>query len=141
MVVRRKTAKICGFRHMARLLLERRQRGFISSMKGKTMRRFELITVSLIWFAAAIVMPMAALEPAELFDGHRGRVPEARSALRAKAAWHRETIGAIEAKIDAGWSDAAIRDALLGGESLPGLLSRGEYARINMVRAVRAQRK
>jgi glyoxylase-like metal-dependent hydrolase (beta-lactamase superfamily II) len=84
---------------------------------------------------------VAALEPAELFDGHRGRVPEPRNALRAKAAWHRDIIGAIEAKIDAGWSDAAIRDALLGGESLPGWLSRGEYARINMVRAVRARKQ
>ena len=50
---------------MARLLLEGRQRGFISWMKGKTMRRFELITVSLIWFAAAVLMPMAALQPVE----------------------------------------------------------------------------
>ena len=50
---------------MAQLMLEMRQRGFISSMKGKTMRRFELIIVSFIWFAAAIVMPMAALAPVQ----------------------------------------------------------------------------
>jgi glyoxylase-like metal-dependent hydrolase (beta-lactamase superfamily II) len=80
---------------------------------------------------------MAALEPAELYDGHRGRVANPREALRAKAAWNTELIGAIESKIDAGWDDAAIRDALLGGESFPGWLSRGEYARINFVRAVR----
>ena len=50
---------------MAYLMLERRQRGFISSMKGKTMRKFELIIASLIWFAAAVVMPMAALAPVQ----------------------------------------------------------------------------
>ena len=29
------------------------------------MRRFELFAVSLIWFAAAVLMPMAALEPVQ----------------------------------------------------------------------------
>lgn len=84
---------------------------------------------------------MAALEPAELFDAHRGRVPDARSALRAKAAWNAELIGAIDARIDQGWDDAAIRDELLGGETLAGRLSGGEYARLNFVRAVRRTRR
>ena len=83
------------------------------------------------------VEAMAALEPAELFDAHRGRVADARSALRAKAAWNAELIAAIDARIDQGWEDAAIRDELLGGETLAGRLSGGEYARLNFVRAVR----
>ena len=82
---------------------------------------------------------MAALEPAELYDGHRGRVEHPAAALRAKADWNAEMIDAIERKIAAGWEDAAIRDALLGGESFSGRLSGGEYARINFVRAVRKQ--
>jgi glyoxylase-like metal-dependent hydrolase (beta-lactamase superfamily II) len=81
---------------------------------------------------------MAALEPAELYDGHRGRVEHPAAALRAKAAWNAEMIDAIERRIAAGWEDAAIRDALLGGESFAGRLSGGEYARINFVRAVRS---
>jgi glyoxylase-like metal-dependent hydrolase (beta-lactamase superfamily II) len=84
---------------------------------------------------------MAALEPAELFDAHRGRVPRAREALRAKAAWNAELIAAIDARIDEGWEDAAIRDELLGGESFSGRLSGGEYARISFVRAVRRTRR
>ena len=84
---------------------------------------------------------MAALEPTELFDAHRGRVPDAREALRAKAAWNAELIAAIDARIDQGWEDTAIRDELLGGETLAGRLSRGEYARLNFVRAVRRTRR
>jgi len=83
---------------------------------------------------------MAALEPAELFDAHRGRVADPVSALRAKAAWNAELIAAIDARIEQGWDDAAIRDELLGGESFSGRLSGGEYARISFVRAVRRTR-
>lgn len=82
----------------------------------------------------------AALRPERLFDAHRGLVPDAAAALAAKAEWHAELIGQVDAKIDAGWSDRAIRRALLGGESLPGWLSGGDYARINFVRAVRRTR-
>ncbi|NUO63082.1 MAG: MBL fold metallo-hydrolase [Gemmatimonadaceae bacterium] len=84
---------------------------------------------------------IAALEPAELFDAHRGRVPNARDALRAKAAWNAELIAKIDARIDEGWEDAAIRDELLGGESFSGWLSGGEYARISFVRAVRRTKR
>lgn len=48
-----------------------------------------------------------------------------------------DTIGRVEERIAAGWSDRAIRDAVLGGESATGYVTRGEYARINFVRAVR----
>jgi glyoxylase-like metal-dependent hydrolase (beta-lactamase superfamily II) len=82
----------------------------------------------------------AALEPERLFDAHRGLVVDAAAALRAKAAWLRETIDAIAARITRGDDDTTILRTLLGGESLVGRLSGGEYARRNLVRAVRAGR-
>lgn len=80
---------------------------------------------------------MAALEPERMFDTHRGLVPDAAAALRAKAAWMEDTIGEIEERIARGLSDGAIRHELFGGESLDGYFSRMEYARINFIRAVR----
>jgi hypothetical protein len=50
-----------------------------------------------------------------------------------------ETIGRVEARIAEGWSDAAIRDDVLEGESATGYVTNGEYARINFVRAVRGR--
>lgn len=80
----------------------------------------------------------AALRPARMFDAHRGPVHEPVRALHAKADWLEATIAAIEAKIAAGWSDRAIRREVLGGEELAGFISRGEYARANLVPTVRA---
>ena len=87
----------------------------------------------------ASVRRAAALAPARLFCAHRGAVPTPAAALRAKAEWMAETIGRIAARVDAGWSDAAIRDEVLGPEVATGYVSGGEYARINLVRAVRAE--
>lgn len=86
---------------------------------------------------ARSVRAAAALEPARLFCAHRGAVPSPVAALRAKADWLDDTIGEMDRLISAGWSDRAIRRRLLGGESLSGHLSRGDYSRGNFVRAVR----
>ena len=80
----------------------------------------------------------AALEPRVLLDSHRGLVPNGAEALRAKAAWLEETIGAVDAHIARGWSDRAITRAVLGREDGVALVSRGDLSRLNFVRAVRA---
>jgi glyoxylase-like metal-dependent hydrolase (beta-lactamase superfamily II) len=87
----------------------------------------------------ASVRRMAALAPARLFCAHRGAVPTPTAALLAKAEWMAETIGRVEGRIAEGWSDRAIRDDVLGGESATGYVTSGEYARVNFVRAVRAE--
>ena len=78
-----------------------------------------------------------ALEPRRMFDAHRGEVRDPVGSLAAKIAWMEETIGAVEAKVDAGWSDDAILRTVLGGDELAAVFSGGEYARLNFVRAVR----
>jgi glyoxylase-like metal-dependent hydrolase (beta-lactamase superfamily II) len=78
-----------------------------------------------------------ALEPARMFDAHRGEVREPVRAIRDKIAWLTDTLGTIEARVRDGWSDRAIVRRMLGGEELAAALSRGEYARRNLVRAVR----
>jgi glyoxylase-like metal-dependent hydrolase (beta-lactamase superfamily II) len=83
----------------------------------------------------------AALEPRRLFDAHRGPVPAPAAALRAKADWLDETLAAVDRLLDAGWSDAAIRQAVLGREELAGWFSRGDYSRLNFVRAARQSRE
>jgi len=86
---------------------------------------------------AGTLRKIAELSPERLFDAHRGFVPNPTPLLLAKAEWTEEMIGEIERRIARGDSDAAIRRALFGGESLPGLFSGGDYARINFVSAVR----
>jgi glyoxylase-like metal-dependent hydrolase (beta-lactamase superfamily II) len=78
-----------------------------------------------------------ALEPARMFDAHRGEVRDPVTALRARIGYLEETIAAIQAKLDAGWSDRAILHAVLGGDESVALASGGEYSRMNFVRAVR----
>lgn len=80
---------------------------------------------------------VAALQPARMFDAHRGLVEPAVSAIERKIEWLGETLSAIEKQIAEGWDDAAIVKHVLGGESVTGLLSRGDYATRNLVRAVR----
>ncbi len=82
----------------------------------------------------------AALRPRRLFDAHRGLVADPVAALEAKARWLDDAVGEVERRIDAGWPDARIRDAILGGESMTGRISRGDYSRLGFVRAVRATR-
>lgn len=80
----------------------------------------------------------AALRPARMFDAHRGLVRSPVRALNAKADWMERTIGVIERRVHDGWSDRVILRAVLGGEEWAGYVSRGEYARANLVRSVRA---
>ena len=80
----------------------------------------------------------AGLRPRVFYDSHRGLVPNGAEALMAKAAWLKETIGAIDAHIARGWSDRAITRAVLGREDVVALVSRGDLSRLNFVRAVRA---
>ena len=80
---------------------------------------------------------IARLNPARLFDAHRGFVPNPTPLLVAKADWTDEMIAAIERRIAAAATDGQIVRELFGGESLPGYFSGGDYARINFVRAVR----
>jgi endoribonuclease LACTB2 len=79
----------------------------------------------------------AALRPERMFDAHRGAVREPTNALLLKADWLDEIITRIEAKIDAGWGDRAIRRHVLGRENAVGVISGGEYSKLTMVRAVR----
>ncbi len=79
----------------------------------------------------------AALEPVRMFDAHRGLVSDAATALRAKAEWMRELIAAITQRISFGETDAQILTSLMGGESLTGFASGGEYSRRNFIRNVR----
>ena len=81
----------------------------------------------------------AALRPERMFDAHRGAVRDPAAALGAKISYLEETIAAIEAKIAAGWSDRAILRAVLEGDEPVAVASRGEYSRMNFVRAVRRQ--
>jgi glyoxylase-like metal-dependent hydrolase (beta-lactamase superfamily II) len=82
----------------------------------------------------------AAMDPARMFCGHRGLVPNAASALRAKADWLEEMIGAVAARAAEGWSDDRIVRDLLGGEELTGRLSHGHYSRAAFVRVARRAR-
>lgn len=81
-----------------------------------------------------------ALKPRRMFDAHRGEVREPVDAIAAKIGWMEDTLGTIESRLDAGWSDRAILDAVLGGDEPVALLSFGEYARMNFVKAARRWR-
>jgi glyoxylase-like metal-dependent hydrolase (beta-lactamase superfamily II) len=81
----------------------------------------------------------AALEPVRMFDAHRGLVPDAAAALRAKAEWTRQLIATIAEHMANGESDARILKSVMGGESLTGYASGGEYSRRNFIRNVRSR--
>jgi hypothetical protein len=59
------------------------------------------------------------------------------AAIEAKIGFLEDTIAAVRAKIDAGWSDRAIVRRVFGGDDTVAFVSRGEYSRANFVRAVR----
>lgn len=80
-----------------------------------------------------------ALRPRRMFDAHRGEVADPVAAIDAKIGWMTDTIGLIERRIAEGWSDRDIVRRALGGEALTGYVSFGEYARRNLVRAVRSR--
>jgi glyoxylase-like metal-dependent hydrolase (beta-lactamase superfamily II) len=78
-----------------------------------------------------------ALGPGRMFDAHRGPVARPRDAIAAKIQWLGDTLQTIERRIAAGWSDRAIVRQVLGGEETAALVSGGDYARRNLVKAVR----
>lgn len=84
----------------------------------------------------ASVRRAIALNPARLFDAHRGEVRDPVRALGAKAEWLEETIGEVERRALQGWSVAAIQRAVLGREEWIGHVSFGEYSRRNLVRGI-----
>jgi glyoxylase-like metal-dependent hydrolase (beta-lactamase superfamily II) len=79
----------------------------------------------------------AALAPDRMFDAHRGFVKCPTVALHARADWLSSTIDTIGARVADGWSDPEIVKRVLGGEERAALISRGDYARANLVKAVR----
>jgi glyoxylase-like metal-dependent hydrolase (beta-lactamase superfamily II) len=78
-----------------------------------------------------------ALRPERMFDAHRGEVHDPATAIEAKIRYLEDSIAAIREKIAAGWSDHAILKDVFGGDEPVALASRGEYSRMNFVRAVR----
>lgn len=80
---------------------------------------------------------MAALRPRRLFDAHRGPVADPAGQLGAKADWIEQVIGAVEDRVRGGWSDGAICRDVLGPGDLTGWVSRGDYAKTNLVRSIR----
>lgn len=78
-----------------------------------------------------------ALKPERMFDAHRGLVREPLEAIEAKIGFLEDTIAAVRAKIQTGWTDHAIVRGLFGGDETVAIVSRGEYSRANFVRAVR----
>ncbi len=91
-----------------------------------------------LWASIDSLERVAALEPERMFCAHRGLVVDAAAALRGKAAWTRERIATVSAAIRAGKSDDTIVRTIMGGESLTGWASAGEYSRRSFVRLVRA---
>jgi endoribonuclease LACTB2 len=78
-----------------------------------------------------------ALEPARMFDAHRGMVLDPVEAIRAKIDWLGSTLTEIEQRVERGWSDREIVRRVLGGEEAAALISSGSYSRRNLVQAAR----
>jgi glyoxylase-like metal-dependent hydrolase (beta-lactamase superfamily II) len=81
---------------------------------------------------------MAALRPKRFFDGHRGLLPDAVGLLTAKADWIDRVIGSVEGLARQGWPDTTIAAEVLGRGDFTGWFSRGDYSKLNLVRAIRA---
>jgi glyoxylase-like metal-dependent hydrolase (beta-lactamase superfamily II) len=78
--------------------------------------------------------------PKRYFDSHRGLIRHPIETLSAKADWLTTVIGQVEAGIDRGDSDRAIRQRVLGREESVAMVSFGEMSKRNFVAAVRAYR-
>jgi glyoxylase-like metal-dependent hydrolase (beta-lactamase superfamily II) len=83
---------------------------------------------------------MAARKPARMFDAHRGEVPNPVSALLAKAAWMEALIGGVAELSAEGFGVNDIASRLLGRTTALDFLSRGDYSKFNLVRAILAER-
>jgi endoribonuclease LACTB2 len=79
---------------------------------------------------------VAELEPRRMFDAHRGLVGDPRGAIAARITFLEDTIGEIERALATGRSERQVVREVLGGEEFSALVSLGEYARRNFVRAV-----
>lgn len=84
---------------------------------------------------------LADLDPAVLFDAHRGVVERPASLLRAKAEWLEEAVAEMLRLADAGLDARAIRRRVLGREPWVALGSLGEYGKLNLVRAALEERR
>lgn len=86
----------------------------------------------------ATLREVASWHPARVFDAHRGLLPDPVASLRAKADWIEQTVGEIEALAGQGVDDVSIRNRVLGREDSLGMVSFGDYSRLNFVRSVLA---
>jgi ribonuclease/clavin/mitogillin len=77
------------------------------------------------------------LRPERMFDAHRGEVRDPVAAIAAKISYLEDTIAAVSAKLGSGRDEKTILHEVLGGDESVGWASRGEYSRLNFVRAVR----
>lgn len=88
----------------------------------------------------ASLQRVLALQPARVFDAHRGLIPSPIDALRAKAEWIASTVGAVTAAAREGMPEQRIAREVLGAKDFNDYISRGEYSRLNLVRAILAER-
>lgn len=86
----------------------------------------------------AALRRIAALRPRRFFDAHRGPVERPVEQLLAKAQWIDDVVGAIERRAAEGWTPRGIEREVLGAGDLTGFVSRGDYAKRNLVASVLA---
>ena len=86
----------------------------------------------------AVLRRIAALAPTRFFDAHRGPLERPVELLLAKAQWIEEVVGGIERRAAQGWDARAIEADVLGRGDFTGLISRGDYAKRNIVESVLA---
>lgn len=84
---------------------------------------------------------VAALNPARMFDAHRGLVEPATNAIERRIDWLGQSIAKIERCIDDGLDDAEITKRVLGSDLGFRIATQGEYTARNFVRAVRRDRR
>ncbi|MCC6931532.1 MAG: MBL fold metallo-hydrolase [Gemmatimonadaceae bacterium] len=77
-----------------------------------------------------------ALQPARVFDAHRGLLPDALAALRAKADWTEEIIARVTSMAREGAPPSRIEREVLGARESTDYVSFGEYSRASLVRAI-----
>jgi ribonuclease/clavin/mitogillin len=80
-----------------------------------------------------------ALNPARLFDAHRGMVEAPVPLLQAKADWMERTLDNIDTRIARSQSDVAIARAVLGNDWFTRAFTAGDYTMENFVAAARAE--
>lgn len=85
-----------------------------------------------------VLRRIAALAPKRFFDAHRGPLERPVELLLAKAQWIADVVGGIERRAAEGWDARAIEADVLGRGDFTGLISRGDYAKRNVVESVLA---